>query len=323
MIRFTFLVLATLAVSTFLSAEEIHHRLLTADASKGRIAILAEDGTIEWEHKIRDLHDLHLLDNGNVLFQDTWTHVLEVNPKTNETVWEYDSASQGGNQGKRIEVHAFQRLSDGTTMIVESGATRIIEVSSTGEIVRTIALKVSQPHPHRDTRLVRKLPTGNYLVCHEGDGRVCEYDVMGKIVWEYTVPLFDRQPAQGHGVEAYGNQCFSALRLKDGSTVIATGNGHGVIKVSKSGELIWRIAQNDLPGIQLAWVTTLQELPNGNLVVGNCHAEKANPQIIELDQDHRVVWKFHDFERFGNALTNTQILSTNGTEVPGIAGVNR
>ena len=300
-------VLGGLCIASKAPAE---HRLLTADSSKQRIALLDQDGQIEWEYKIGPLHDLHCLANGNILFQDSWTHVLEVNPKTNQLVWEYDAAKRGGNAGKKVEVHAFQRLADGNTMIAESGTSRIIEVNRAGLIVKSVPLKVEHPHPHRDTRLVRKLANNNYLICLEGDGLVREVDPSGETVWEYAVPLFGRQPADGHGPEAFGNQCFAALRLENGNTLISTGNGHSVIEVTPSKEIVWHLKQNDLQGIQLAWVTTLQQLENGHLVIGNCHAGPENPQIIEINRDKEVVWQFKDFERFGNSLTNTQILES-------------
>ena len=279
------------------------------------MAVVGENGKIEWERKIGPLHDLHVLPNGNVLFQDTWTHVLEVNPKTDDVVWEYEAGTAAGNQGRRIEIHAFQRLDNGNTMVVESGRARILELDADGNIATWIPLKVEHPHPHRDTRLVRKLSTGNYLACHEGDGVVREYDPTGKVVWEYRVPLFGRERANGHGVEAFGNQCFCAVRLKNGNTLISTGNGHGIIEVTPAGQDVWSIHQNDLPDIQLAWVTSLQVLPGGNILIGNCHAGPENPQLIEVDRQKRVVWTFKDFERFGNALTNSQILSSNGKPV--------
>ena len=37
------------------------------------------------------------------------------------------------------------------------------------------------------------------------------------------MPLFDRTRASGHGVEAFGNQCFSAIRLPGGNTLIGQG----------------------------------------------------------------------------------------------------
>lgn len=316
--------LCCLCLSAALNAREpVRHSFLSADSSQQRIALIEEDGSTRWERKIGPLHDLHVLPNGNVLFQENWTRVVEVDPATNELVWEYDSATRNGNSGKKVEVHAFQRLANGHTMIAESGVARIIEVNVDGEIQHTVPLQVSEPHPHRDTRLVRKLPSGNYLVCHEGDGLVREYLPSGDSVWEYAVPLFGRDPKKGHGPEAFGNLCFAALRRSNGNSLISTGNGHGVIEVTPQGEIVWKLAQRELPDIVLAWVTTLQELPNGNLVIGNCHAGPDQPQMVEVDREKRVVWTFHDFERFGNATTNTQILTTNGEVIAGTLGMHR
>ncbi len=134
-----------------LSAEDaITHRILAADSSKGRIAIIDEQGKTEWEKKIGPLHDLHMLASGNVLMQTNWTELVEVEPLSGKIVWQYNSAKSNGNEGKKVEVHAFQRLDNGLTMIAESGPARIIEVDSAGEIKHTVSLKVSKPHPHRD-----------------------------------------------------------------------------------------------------------------------------------------------------------------------------
>lgn len=308
MCRSIFVVLFMLAPSCLSAADPVQHRFIAADSSRKLLAIVGKDGSTEWQRKIGPLHDLHVLPNGNVLCQDTWTHVLEVDPKTDETVWEYEAKDDPANAGRRLEVHAFQRLKDGRTMIVESGPARILEISAAGNIVKNIPMKVAAPHPHRDTRLVRKLENGHYLVCHEGDGVVREYSSTGRVVWEYEVPLFGRDRANGHGVEAFGNQCYTALRLKNGNTLISTGNGHSVIEVTAAGQVVWSLHQNDLPGIQLAWVTSLQLLPNGHILINNCHAGPENPQIIEVDRDKNVIWLFKDFERFGNALTNSIIL---------------
>ena len=163
-------------------ADAPRHRFLTADSSKGRIAIINEAGQTEWEMSIGPLHDLHRLDNGHILLQTDWTHVVEVDPETGMTVWEYDAAKSPGNQDRKVEVHAFQRLKNGHTMIAESGASRIIEVDRSGKIVHEMPLQIAEPHPHRDTRLVRQLDNGNYLVCQESDGLVREYARDGKIV---------------------------------------------------------------------------------------------------------------------------------------------
>jgi len=207
---------------------------------------------------------------------------------------------------RRVEVHAFERLPDGRTVIAESGRSRIIEVDRDGDVLHEVELALERSDPHHDPRLVRKLASGNYLVCHEAIGRVREYAPDGEVVWDYEVPLFGRERRGGHGLDAFGNACFAALRLESGNTLISTGNGHSVIEVTPDKEVVWKLDSDDLPGIGLAWITTLEVLPSGNIVLGNC------PQLIEVDRDRRVVWTFHDFERFGNALTNSQILDAGG-----------
>jgi hypothetical protein len=195
-------------------------------------------------------------------------------------------------------------------MIAESGAGRIIEIDREGKIHHQISLKLKKPSPHRDTRLARKLDNGNYLVSHEGDGAIREYDSKGSVVWEYDVPLFDQAPRGGHGPEAWGNQTFACLRLKNGNTLISTGNGHSVLEVTPEKKIVWQIGQKDLPQITLAWVTTLEVLANGNYVIGNCHAGEGQPLLVEIEPaTKRVVWTFDQFDRWGNSVSNTRIAS--------------
>lgn len=308
--------LMVVGIPTAGRAAEPGRRFIAADSSKSRVAVIDESGRTEWEYQIGPLHDLHVLPGGNVLLQTSWTEILEVNPSNGETIWRYDAMQRPENKDQRLEIHAFQRLASGRTMVAESGPGILIELEKDLNVVHSVALKVSQPDPHRDTRLVRKLASGNYLVCHEGDGIVREYDPTGKSVWEFAVPLFDRKPAGGHGVEAFGNQCFSAIRLPNGNTLVGTGNGHSILEVTPAGQMIWSLHQNELPGIQLAWVTSLQVLPGGNILINNCHAGPNNPQLIEVNRQKRVVWSFRDFDRFGDSLTNSQILNVDGMAIP-------
>jgi hypothetical protein len=199
-------------------------------------------------------------------------------------------------------------------MIAESGIGRIIEVDRAGKLLHRVTLKRNTPSTHSDTRLVRKLKNGHYLVAHEQDGFVREYDASGTVVWEYEVPMFDKPARPGHGPEAFGNRLFSATRLANGNTLIGSGNGHSVIEVSPDKKIVWMIGQNDLPGITLAWVTTVEPLDNGNYLIGNCHAGSGQPILIEVDPaTKKVVWQFDGFDRFGNDVSNTaRLVSTQG-----------
>ncbi|MCA9152764.1 MAG: PQQ-binding-like beta-propeller repeat protein [Planctomycetales bacterium] len=283
------------------------HRLITQ--GNDQLVIVGANGQNEWAMKWGGIHDIHVQD-GRVMLQRGAAGLAEIDLETKQVVWSYDSATQNGNAGRPVEVHAFQPLGDDRIMIAESGPGRIIEINRAGELLKEISLKVEHPHPHTDTRLVRKLSTGNYLVCHEGDGTVREYNgETGDVVWEYPVPLFGKRERPGHGPEAYGNKCFAAVRLANGNTLISTGNGHGVIEVTPDKQIAWQIQQHDLPKITLAWVTTLEVLENGHYIIGNCHAGPGQPLLIELDpQTKQVVWTFDQFDRLGNSVSNSQLL---------------
>lgn len=285
------------------------YRVLAND--RGRLAIVGHRGEVEWE--VADpttAHDLAMLPNGNVLFPTDAVTIVEMTPEK-KIVWKYVSRPKEGYHGK-VEVHAFQRLDDGRTMIAESGNRRIIEVDRSGRIVHEVPLAVTHPDAHRDTRLVRKLDNGHYLVCHEADGVVREYDGTGSVVWSYALDLAGRPRTPGHGHEGHGTDVYGAIRLPDGNTLIATGNGNRVIEVTPAGKVVWSLEHDELPGIRLAWVTTLQLLPNGHLIVGNCHAGPENPQLFEVTRDKKVVWTFKDFRTFGNSLAAAQVLDVKG-----------
>jgi hypothetical protein len=225
-------------------------------------------------------------------------------------VWKYVPAPTDAKRG--VQIHAVQRLANGNTMVSESGNCRIVEVDKDGKIVKEFPLTVEHHSTHSDTRLVRKLDNGHYLVAHESDGTIREYDDAGKVVWSYKLDLAGRPASPGHGPEGHGDHCYSAYRLPNGNTLIGGGNNNRVLEVSPEGRIVWSIDQKELPGITLAWVTMLEVLPSGNVIIGNCHAGNENPQLIEVTRDKKVVWTFHNFKTFGNATAASQVLGIEG-----------
>jgi hypothetical protein len=298
--------------SAALAAEPPAYLVLGQD--RGHIAIVNGRGEVEWEAPDHvTAHDLALLPNGNILFPTSDTTIVEMK-RDKTVVWKHESKPKAGYRG-RVEIHAFQRLDNGLTMVAESGNRRIIEVDAEDKIVREIPLTIQHPSAHSDTRRVRKLENSHYLVCHESDGVVREYDVAGKVVWSYALDLGGRPASPGHGPEGHGTSVFSAIRRPTGNTIIATGNGNRVIEVNPAGKIVWSLGHDELPGIRLAWVTSLQLLPNGHLVVGNCHAGPDNPQLFEVTPDKKVVWTFRDFKTFGNSLAAAVALDVEGKVV--------
>jgi hypothetical protein len=83
-------------------------------------------------------HDADLLENGNMMLFDNrslgeQSRVIEINPQTQETVWEYK-----GNEEKPLYsvIRAGQQqLENGNVLIYESNASRLLEVNRDKELV--------------------------------------------------------------------------------------------------------------------------------------------------------------------------------------------
>ena len=293
LLRFLFVVSLVFSFQA-LNAERLV--LVSASYGKNILAITNGKGKVLWSHKTAGPqrghaghHDVHLLPNGNILYHDSWTKLTEVT-LGKKVVWTYDSGEMNGNAGKRVDVHAFARLKNGNTSIVESGVGRIIEVNRNGEIVHQFPMKKDG---RENTRWARFTAEGNYLVTSENPGVVTEYNRNGEVVWDYLVKT----------------RCYGAIRLKNGNTLIATGSGKSVIEVTADKKVVWEI-KDIVPDtkIELGWMTALQELKNGNFIIGNCHAGENNPQIFEINRKKKVNWEFDEWDLVGNGLAVWQVL---------------
>ena len=117
--------LALTLLLTAVAAKAERLVLVSASYGKNILAITDRNGDVLWSHKTAGPqqghtghHDVHLLPNGNILYHDSWTKLTEMT-LAKEVVWTYDSATMNGNKGKRVDVHAFARLKNGNTSIVE------------------------------------------------------------------------------------------------------------------------------------------------------------------------------------------------------------
>ncbi len=194
-------------------------------------------------------------------------NILAITDASGEVLWSHKTAGpQRGHAGH----HDVHLLPNGNTMIVESRIGRVIEVNKKGKLVYQFPLK---PGDTTKTRWARHTPIGTLLVCSEQPGVVTEYDRNGKVVWDYLIKT----------------RVYGAIRLKNGNTLIASGSGKSVVEVSPEKKVVWEIkGQVPETEIGLGWMTCLQELENGNRIIGNCHAGDKNPQIFEITKGKKV-----------------------------------
>lgn len=253
-------------------------RLILAEygSTPNRYVEIGPDGKITWEWKPPSISVIfQILPNGHILlgYGGSPTGVQEIDPKdANRVVWNYVS--------KCPQVLGCERLPNGNTLVAEQGPCQAVEVNPNGHVVHVTPLTTSEKPYHLQVRNVHKLPNGNILAAHEGEGAVREVDPSGKVVWEYT------------GVENAGD----AQRLKNGNTLISCGTQKRVIEVARDGKIVWQFSAADAPDLNIVWVSSIQPLKNGNLLVGNFLRghEGVGAHAFEVTRDKKVVWVFSD-----------------------------
>jgi len=273
------------------NAAKVNPAFVCTDYTQGKVFVLSAEGKVEWEYPAENCNDLWVLPNGNLLF-NTGHGVKEVT-RNKEVVFSYESKS---------EIYACQRLDDGNTFIGECNAGRLLEVNPAGEIIKSIQLLPDGVDGgHSYMRNARELENGNYLVAHYGLDKVCEYDDAGKLVREI--------PVKGGP--------HSVIRLPNGNTLIACSDHNGdpqVVELDKNDKTVWQLTKNELPGIELKFMTGMQCLANGNLVLtnwlGHNNFGKA-PHAFEITRDKKIVWVYKD-NTFLKTMSSIQLVDSHG-----------
>ena len=252
------------------------HPFACMDNGHNKVFLVSAEGKIVWEYPAMHGQDVWKLPNGNILF----CHVRGAKEVTRgkKVVWQYQADEPN-------EVHSCQPLPDGNVLVGECGTCRLIEIDRQGKIRKQIPLKTTTQDIHLQFRICRKTPGETYLVAFTGEQVVREYDAGGRVIRTIPVP----------GI------LFAALRLPNGNTLIACGDGHKLIEVDPQGKTVWQIDENELPGNPLRFVAGLQRLPNGNTVVCNWGGHGylgKQPQVFEVTRDKKVVWKLFDTKQF-------------------------
>jgi len=209
-------------------------------------------------------------------------------------------------KGTQSEVNTAQAVGDGRYMLTEAGPKpRLLEVGRDGKVLVEVPLQAQTKDLHLQTRMARKLASGNYLVPQLLDKVVREYTPEGKVVWEAKTP--DDPP-----------ECwpFTAIRTGDGNTLVTCTHGNMVVEFDKGGKIVWQLTNADLPKPLLKDPCGAQRLPNGNTVITSYgQAASGEVKMLEVTPQKKVVWTLRDAKRHG--IHEFQILDTNGKPLEG------
>ncbi len=276
-----------------------HSFLITGHAT----VIIGEDGRVLWQAPGRS-RDGFVLENGNVLV----SHGREAKEYTRDNppqvVWSYTLSPENKELGTVL------RLPNGNTLTVERGEKpRLLEIAPDGKTLAVeVPLQPDSDNAHLQTRMARKLPSGNYLVPHLLGFAIKEYQPDGTVVKTFRTDL----PELGGREEE--NWPFTAIRLGNGNTLVNLTHGNKVVEFDADGKVVWRVDNADVDG-RISDACGGQRLLNGNTVI--CSYGQKDPgktKIFEIDRQKHVIWEYKNPQLSG--IHEIHVLTTNGDPVP-------
>ena len=240
-----------------------------------------------------------MLDNGHILI--CWSDDVKEYDQDKNVVFTFKKSPENKELG------TVQRLENGNTLITELGAqARLLEVNSEGELLVNVPLQPETDNAHMQTRMARKLANGNYLVPHLLAFAVKEYTQEGEVVNTFRTDL----PEIG-GREAE-NWPFTAIRLKNGNTLVNLTHGNKTVEMDPTGKVVWQVSNEDIEGAPFKDPCGAQRLPNGNTVIASYGAQEGI-KLFEVNPQKEMVWSYDGDYR----VHHFQILSTNGEKLAG------
>lgn len=278
-------------------AQEPKHSLFIAGPTF--TGILDEQGQPEWNTDRPGARDGFILPSGNALI--AWADEVVELTRDKRRVFRYPLSPANK------EIGTVERLANGNTLITELGSKpRLLEVSPEAKIVVEVPLQPETDNAHMQTRMARKLPSGNYLVPHLLAFQVKEYAPDGRVVAEL------RTDVEELGGRAAENWPFTAIRLENGHTLTTLTHGNKVVEWDAQGKVFWSITNDDLPASPLVDPCGAQRLPNGNTVIASYGATQG-VKVLEVSPDKKIVWQYSGPER----AHEIQVLTTNGQPLEG------
>jgi hypothetical protein len=260
--------------------------------------IIGEDGSEIWNAGQPGARDGFVLPNGNILI--CWADVVKEFDKTHNIIFSFKRTNDENELGTAV------RLASGNTFITESGKQpRIIEVDKNGKMVTTTPLQPESDNTHMQTRMARKLPNGNYLVPHLLAFAVKEYKLNGEVVKVF------RSDIPELGGREQENWPFTAIRLKNGNTLVTLTHGNKVVEFDPGGKVVWKISNDDLSDKPFSDPCGAQRLSNGNTVIASYGASEGI-KLFEVTRDKKLVWSYSKYR-----VHEFQVLTTNGRPLTG------
>ncbi len=147
--------------------------------------------------------------------------------------------------------------------------------------------------PKAQISFARAAAPGRILVTLPADRRIREYNLEGKILWEWIAP---QRPAY-------------AVRLPNGH-ILASLRGDRLVEITRAGKIAWQLTPKDFTKPYLNALSSFQVLSNGNLVLAAVNPDAKVSRLMEFTQDKKLIWEARLSDR--QSPRHFHILTTNG-----------
>ncbi|MEB3221884.1 MAG: carboxypeptidase regulatory-like domain-containing protein [Candidatus Sericytochromatia bacterium] len=162
------------------------------------------------------------------------------------------------------------RAGSGNTFIADTDHDRVLEVSTSQQLQRTLRADLSRP-----MGVERLDDTRTTLVADTGHNRVLELDDAGRIVWGF-----------GDGRPETLNRPTYATRLPNGNTLVTDTGNSRVLEITPDHRLAWDYG-GDGQRETCFLPNSAVRLPGGSTLI----ADTGNQRVIEVAADRSVVWR--------------------------------
>lgn len=257
--------------------------------SKAQSIFLVREGKVAWQYSIplhlcpsaiQEFDDVTMLSNGNIVFA-CMSGAGIITPEKN-LIWQFRCPDG-------TETHSCQPIGKDTVLLALNGKVGKVLVinTATNTILKEIIVPTGSTFAHYQFRHVTITPEKKtFMVGLLAEKKVVEMDFDGKVVWSCNA-----------------SSAWSAIRLKNGNTLISC-DGEGYTReVNQKGEIVWEFTQKDAP-FKLYNNQTANRLANGNTVIcnwvaGNKNTDewKTSVQAFEVTPAKDVVWALSSWDK--------------------------
>lgn len=271
-------------LSGHLSAQE---KLLVSGCGWPEVALIDKASkTIEWRHALNpgeDCNDVELTKEQAVLY--AYTKGARLISFDQEVLWDYKALP-----GE--ELFTATQLPSGKYLLAICGTpSRLVLLNEQGRTEKEIPFKTDIMKVHDQFRQVVLSSQNTFLIPLMGEGKLVEVDAEGNLI---------------RAIEVGGNP-FSVKYISPEAVLVSCGDAHKFVEVNLTeGKVTKEVSTDKLTGISLLFVAELIRYPNGNTLIANWNGhspDKAQPRMVEIDPDNRIVWTLKSTDGVGNIST--------------------